>query len=976
MISLAFLFRTSFQHLLCRTEDRLALLQFKESFVIYKLASSYDPFAYPKVNLWKSQGIDCCSWEGIWCDQDTGHVIGLDLSSSCLLGSINSNSSLFQLIHLQHLNLAFNNFNYSMVPSALANLTNLTYLNLSNSFFSGQISSELSKLASLSTLDLSPSYDPQYEGLLELKRPNLRSLIENLTSLEYLHLSSVKINSRIPNILANMSSLKSIFLGHCGLFGEFPIAIFQLPKLQALIVDYNPGLIGNLPEFHFYSQLTDLRVSNTSFSGKLPASIGMLGSLVHLAANDCKFLGLLPSSLGNLTKLRFLSLRNNFFHGENVPFLSNLTQLTSIFLGLNQFTFPEIPSFFARFTLLQCLGLGYNQISGHFPPWITNMSQLTYLQVPYNMLQGSLPSSISKLKNIEFLGFAGNNFTGTVEINLFLDLKYLRYLTFSLNKLSLLIKTRNSTNTTSAKLKQLGLGSCNLKEFPNFLQDQDQLESLDLSFNDIHGQIPKWIWKLSKSLWYLDLSHNSLTNIEKIAISLSSSSFYYLDLSFNMLEASLPIPPFSIIFFSVSKNKFSGEIPLEFCNCTSLQILDLSHNSINGTIPPQCISSFSKSLFVLNLQENKFEGPIPTTWAVENNLRVIKIGQNNLQGKLPRSLTNCKMLEFLDLGDNHIKDTFPFWLGTLPKLKILILHSNGLYGAINVLESNSLFSSLQIIDLSQNEFSGRLPTEYFKRWNAMVNPDKNNKAYLHAYDHPLMHDYILHNQYPYSMTITNKGSRLEYAKVLEVFSGVDLSCNKFKGEIPQIVGSLKGLQLLNLSNNILVGLIPPTLGNLTNLEALDLSQNKLIGSIPTQLTQLNFLEVFNVSHNHLTGPIPKGQQFDTFENSSFDGNSGLCGFPLSRKCNDLKTLPSPSSTPKGNEDSGLLTKFGWKVVVLGYGCGFLVGVVIGNIFFARTHEWLMRTYRIRLSRGVMKVAGNSFGGSSSMLVPSSCTSSI
>ncbi|GKV25833.1 hypothetical protein SLEP1_g35216 [Rubroshorea leprosula] len=870
IILLAFLVRPSFQHLLCRREDRLALLQFKESFVIYKLASSYDPFAYPKVNLWKSQGMDCCSWEGVWCDQDTGHVIGLDLSSSCLLGSINSNSSLFQLTHLQHLNLAFNDFNYSMIPSALANLTNLTYLNLSNSFFSGQISSELSKLAGLSTLDLSSSYDPQYEGLLELERPNLRSLIENLKSLEYLHLSSVKINSRIPNILANMSSLKSIFLGHCGLFGEFPSAIFQLPKLQALIVHYNPGLIGNLPEFHFHSQLTDLRVSFTSFSGKLPASIGMLGSLEHLDASDCKFFGLLPSSLGNITKLHFLSLKNNFFQGKDVPFLSNLTQLTSIYLGLNQFTFPEIPSFFARFTHLQCLGLAFNQISGHFPSWITNMSQLTFLNVASNMLQGSLPSSISKLKNIETLGFEGNNFTGTVEINPFLDLKYLRHLTFSLNKLSLLIKTRNSTNTTLAKLEQLGLGSCNLKEFPNFLQDQDQLQFLSLSFNDIHGQIPKWIWKLN----------------------------------------------------------------------------------------------------------NNFEGPIPTTWAVENDLRVIKLSQNNLQGKLPRLLTNCKMLEFLDLGDNHIKDTFPFWLGTLPKLKILILHSNGLYGSINVLESNSLFPSLQVVDLSHNEFSGLLPTEYFKRWNAMVDPDKENKAYWYTYDNLSVNGVYLPLQYPYSMTITNKGLRLEYAKVLEVFSGVDLSCNKFKGEIPQIVGRLKGLQLLNLSNNILVGPIPPTLGNLTNLEALDLSQNKLIGSIPTQLTQLNFLEVFNVSHNHLTGRIPKGQQFDTFENTSFDGNSGLCGFPLSRKCNDLKALPSPSSTPKGNEDSGLLTKFGWKVVVLGYGCGFLVGVVIGNIVFAKTHEWLMRTYRIRLSRGVMKVAGSSFGGSSSMLVPSSCTSSI
>ncbi|GLT40518.1 hypothetical protein SLA2020_146460 [Shorea laevis] len=140
---------------------------------------------------------------------------------------------------------------------------------------------------------------------------------------------------------------------------------------------------------------------------------------------------------------------------------------------------------------------------------------------------------------------------------------------------------------------------------------------------------------------------------------------------------------------------------------------------------------------------------------------------------------------------------------------------------------------------------------------------------------------------PYSMTITNKGVIMEYAQIFEIFSAITLSCNKFIGEIPKVVGNItRVLQLVNPSNNMLLGPTPPTLGDLTNLEMLDLSYNKLKRRIPSQLMQLNFLEVFNMSYNHLTRPIPKGQQFDTFENSSFDGNAGLCGMPLSKKCDD------------------------------------------------------------------------------------------
>ena len=81
----------------------------------------------------------------------------------------------------------------------------------------------------------------------------------------------------------------------------------------------------------------------------------------------------------------------------------------------------------------------------------------------------------------------------------------------------------------------------------------------------------------------------------------------------------------------------------------------------------------------------------------------------------------------------------------------------------------------------------------------------------------------------FSFKITNKGLDTVYIKVQEFFRAIDISSNIFVGEIPESIGDLKGLHMLNLSNNILTGHIPPSFGNLTMLESLDLSQNRLSG---------------------------------------------------------------------------------------------------------------------------------------------------
>ena len=122
------------------------------------------------------------------------------------------------------------------------------------------------------------------------------------------------------------------------------------------------------------------------------------------------------------------------------------------------------------------------------------------------------------------------------------------------------------------------------------------------------------------------------------------------------------------------------------------------------------------------------------------------------------------------------------------------------------------------------------------------------------------------------------------------------------------------------------------------LEFLDLSRNSLFGEISQQLTNLTFLEYLNLSQNQLIDPIPQGEQFSTFQSSSPKGNLGLCGFQLSKKCANNE-IP----TSEMRHESFLGEGFSWKVVVIGYA----YGLVIGQLLDMRTH-WLMRNFGVNL----------------------------
>lgn len=61
---------------------------------------------------------------------------------------------------------------------------------------------------------------------------------------------------------------------------------------------------------------------------------------------------------------------------------------------------------------------------------------------------------------------------------------------------------------------------------------------------------------------------------------------------------------------------------------------------------------------------------------------MIDLSHNQLQGYLPLSLSKCTMLQILAVSNNQLSDVFPFWLGTLPELRLVTLRRNEFHGVI------------------------------------------------------------------------------------------------------------------------------------------------------------------------------------------------------------------------------------------------------------------------------------------------------
>ncbi|KAK8622648.1 hypothetical protein V6N13_117554 [Hibiscus sabdariffa] len=339
---------------ICVPDDTSALIQFRNAMSIHEPNVDFcDGTAHPKTDSW-NETTNCCTWEGVTCDNATGQVIGLDLGCSMLAGSLAPDTSLSGLRGLKRLNLSYNDFKHSSIPLGFSRLVSLTHLDLSGSSFSGFVP---------------PS---------------------NLSELQNLFLDSVDMFDVEPTSLVNLSlSLKHLSLPNCDLQGEFPSEIFQLRNLEYLDLSFN-YLTGHLPKFNWSSPL----------SCELPSSLFNLTRLTYLELSSNRLTGLLPANVTGLQNLNELYLEDNLLTGGIPSWPFTLPCLQYLRLGHNSLTGPidqiEEPN------SIRVVYLENNDIHGEIPTSFFGLSGLIELDFSSNNLSGVIESDmLSKLENLE-----------------------------------------------------------------------------------------------------------------------------------------------------------------------------------------------------------------------------------------------------------------------------------------------------------------------------------------------------------------------------------------------------------------------------------------------------------------------------------------------------------------------------------------------------------------------------------------------
>ncbi|XP_078432232.1 leucine-rich receptor-like protein kinase family protein [Wolffia australiana] len=600
---------------------------------------------------WVPGGDPCATFAGVSCAAARVSAVRLDgLPLGATLVSVSS--FLLSLNRLETLVLRAANLSGDLSLAAACG-PRLAELDLSANYLTGGAAALLPSLCpSLRALNLSGNH---LSGALPL--------FPRCPSLQILDLSSNSLSAVSPSAFAACPHLSFLSLAANGLSGDLPASL--LGDCRALLgLDLSSNNFSGNPDLSPCRALQSLNLSGNDFSGPLPAT-----------------------SLAAMPNLRKLQLSFNRFSGE-LPDLPPSLELLDLSANSLSGVIPETLCR-ARGAALRELYLQDNLFSGSIPEGISNCSSLVSLDLSFNFLSGSLPAGIGALTQLRDLILWSNSLRGEIprEIGL---LGSLQKLILDDNELA---GELPSALRNCSSLSWLSLSSNLLSgEIPAWVGAFSQLAILNLGNNSFSGAIPPSIGDCESLIW-LDLHSNRLSGVlpaalakqsGKIAVGLVTNKRYaYLRgdgggdcRGAGILLEFAGIRPEHLARVSDRHScnytrTYVGNTQYTFNNNGSILFLDLSFNSLSGSIPPELGDMFY--VMVLNLRHNSFSGEIPAELGRLARVCILDLAQNRLRGRIPGSFSGLAMLSDVDLSNNRLSGEIPEGgqLATFPAARYL-----------------------------------------------------------------------------------------------------------------------------------------------------------------------------------------------------------------------------------------------------------------------------------------------------------------